>query len=166
MKALLTAAALLAAAPLAAQTVPDRDPQPVLEVIAAADAFFAALRSDDKTALARQMIADRNIIITDRMAPGQPKEIIVPVRKHLENWAKSPPGLDEHMIYRSVLVFGDRALLSGPYRFLAQGKTTHCGTNTLMFEKAEGGWKLGDTSFTMVPPDECDALGAPQEPAR
>lgn len=167
MKALLTtAAALLAAAPLAAQTAPAPSPQPVVEVIAAADAFFAALRSEDKTALARQMIADRTIIIDDRMNPDQPKETIVPVVRHLENWAKSPPGLDEHMIYRSVFLLGDTALVAGPYRFLNDGQTTHCGVNTLTFERTERGWKLGDTSFTMEPPSECERLGAPEAPAQ
>ena len=167
MKALLAiTAALLAAAPLVAQTAPERSAQPVVEVIASADAFFAALRSDDKTALSRQMIADRIIIVTDRMDPAQPRETSIPVAKHLENWAKSPQGLDEHMIYRSVILLGDTALVSGPYRFLANGKTTHCGTNMLMFEQTESGWKLGDTSFTMEPPSECERLGAPAAPAQ
>ncbi|TAD79826.1 MAG: hypothetical protein EAY70_06005 [Sphingomonadales bacterium] len=167
MKAILAiTAALLTTAPLAAQTAPERSAQPVVEVIAAADAFFVALRSDDKTALARQMIADRTIIVTNRMDPSQPRETIIPVAKHLENWTKSPPGLDEHMIYRSVFLLGDTALVSGPYRFLADGQTTHCGTNTLMFEKTEGGWKLGNTSFTMEPPSDCERIGAPEAPAQ
>jgi hypothetical protein len=151
----------MAAAPLAAQTAPERDPQPVVEVIAAADAFFAALRSDDKTALARQMIAERTIHIKDRTGPGEPKERVIPVARHLEDWAKSPPGLDEHMFYRSVIMIETKAIVSGPYRFLAQGQTTHCGNNMLMFELTDSGWKLGETFFTMEPPDQCDALGAP-----
>ena len=54
MKALITAAlAILAAAPLAAETpLPPQQAPEQAEAIAAADAFFAALRSDDKTALA------------------------------------------------------------------------------------------------------------------
>ena len=166
MKAMLATAALLAAAPLPAQTAPERSPQPVVEVIAAADAFFAALRSDDKTALARQMIADRTILVSDRMDPGQPKETSIPVARHLENWAKSPPGLDEHMIYQSVALVAEKALVWGPYRFLANGQTTHCGQNMLTFEMTENGWKLGDTAFTMEPPAECERLGAPEAPAQ
>jgi hypothetical protein len=161
MKALLATIALLAGAPLTAQS-----PSPAeAEVIAAADAFFAALRSDDKTALARQMIADRTILVSDRMATGRPKELTIPVAKHLENWTKSPPGLDEHMIYQSVVVDGNKAQVWGPYRFLANGQTTHCGHNLLKFERTEGGWKLGDTAFTMEPPSECERLGAPEAPA-
>ena len=165
MKALLALPAL-AAAPLAAETTPSRSTQPIVEVIAAADAFFAALRSDDKTALARQMIADRTIIVTDRMDPDQPKQTSIPVARHLENWAKAPPGLDEYMVYRSVILIGDKALVGGPYRFLAGGRTTHCGENTLMFERTQSGWKLGDTSFTMEPPSECERLGSPEAPAQ
>lgn len=161
MKALFPAAALLAAAPLAAQTTPEQ-----AEVIAAADAFFAALRSDDKTALARQMIPDRTILVSDRTEPGRPKEISITVARHLENWAKSQPGLDEYMIYQSVLVDGDKAQVWGPYRFLANGQTTHCGQNLLTFERTGNGWKLGDTAYTMEAPSECARLGAPEAPAQ
>lgn len=161
MKALLAIAAALAAAPLAAEPTPEQS-----EAIAAADAFFAALRSDDKTALARQMIADRTIRVSDRMAPGRPKELTIPVVQHLQNWAKTPAGLDERMIYQSVVVAGDTAQVWGPYRFMAGGKTTHCGQNLLTFERTAEGWKLGDTAFTMEPPSECARLGAPEEPAQ
>ena len=162
MKAIFAITAALAAAPLAAEEPTSAE----AEVVAAADAFFAALRSDDKTALARQMIADRTIIVSDRMAPGRPEVLTIPVSRHLENWAKSPPGLDEHMTYQSVVVDGDKAQVWGPYRFLANGQTTHCGQNLLTFERTENGWKLGDTSFTMEQPSECARLGAPEAPAR
>jgi hypothetical protein len=166
MKALLTtAAALLAAAPLAAQTAPAPKPQPVGEAIAAADAFFAALRSDDKTALASQMDSAGTIYIHDRRDPAGSEVTIVPVAVHLENWLKSPPGLDERMIYSTILVDGDMALVWGPYRFMAGGKTTHCGINSLSLVKREGAWRVANTSFTMELPERCTALGAPEAPA-
>jgi len=158
MKALLPAAALLAAAPLAAQTTPQA------EVSAAADAFFAALRSEDKTALARQMDPQGLIYIHDRTDPTAPKVIVVPVARHLENWLKSPRGLDERMVYTAVLVDGDMAQVWGPYRFTAGGKTTHCGINSMSLVRRTDGWKVANTSFSMVPPDQCAALGAPDAP--
>jgi hypothetical protein len=158
MKALLPAAALLAAAPLAAQTTPQT------EVTAAADAFFAALRSQDKTALARQMDPEGLITIHNRMDPAAPKVVFVPVARHLENWLKSPPGLDERMVYQTVLVDGDMAQVWGPYRFTAGGKTTHCGINSMSLVRRADGWKVANTSFSMVPPDQCAALGAPDAP--
>ena len=160
MKALLTTAVLLTAAPLAAEPTPEQ-----AETIAAADAFFAALRSDDKTALAAQMLPEGVIFIHNRMTPDAPRVDVVPVARHLENWLKSPPGLDERMVYTTVLVDGDMAQVWGPYRFTAGGKTTHCGINSLSLVKRDGVWKVANTSFSMVPPDQCAALGAPEAPA-
>lgn len=157
MKALLPALAILAAAPLAAEPTAEQS-----EVTAAVDAFFAALRSDDKTALARTMDAAGMIYIHDRRDPAGPEVTIVPVAKHLENWLKSPPGLDERMIYQTVLVEGDMAQVWGPYRFIAGGKTSHCGVNSMSLVKHGGAWKIANTSFSMVPPDQCAALGTPE----
>lgn len=162
MKALLApavfVAALLAAAPLSAETpLP-----PEAEVTAAVDAFFDALRSDDKTALARTMDPQGLITIHNRMDPAAPKVLFVPVAKHLENWLKSPPGLDERMVYQTVLIEGDMAQVWGPYRFIAGGKTSHCGVNSMSLVKRDGAWKIANTSFSMVPPADCDALGAPE----
>jgi len=158
MKALLALPALLAAAPLAAQ-----QPTPEqAEVIAAADAFFAALRSSDKTALARQMDPQGTIFIHDRVDRAAPKVIVVPVAKHLENWLKSPAGLDERMVYSAVLVEGDMAQVWGPYRFTAGGRTSHCGINSMSLVKRADGWKVANTSFTMERPGECKRLGAPE----
>lgn len=163
MKAFLTAAALLAAAPLAAETpvTPHHAPERS-EAIAAADAFFTALRSPDKTALARQMLPDGMIFIHNRMNPDAPRVDAVPVARHLENWLKSPPQLDEQMNYTAVLVDGDMAQVWGPYRFTAGGKTSHCGVNSMSLVRREGAWKVANTSFTMEPPAQCAALGAPE----
>lgn len=161
MKALLPALALLAAAPLAAQPRSEQAPEHA-EVTAAVDAFFAALRSEDKTALAREMDSAGMIYIHDRRDPAGSEVTIVPVGKHLENWLKSPPGLDERMVYRTVLVDGDMAQVWGPYRFMAGGRTTHCGINSMSLVKREGRWRIANTSFTMELPERCAALGAPE----
>lgn len=164
MKALITAAmAILAAAPLAAETsLPPHQAPQRSEAIAAADAFFTALRSEDKTALARQMLPEGMIFIHNRMNPVAPRVDVVPVARHLENWLKSPPGLDELMNYTTILVDGDMAQVWGPYRFMAGGKTTHCGINSMSLVKRDRAWKVANTSFTMVPPAECATLGAPE----
>jgi hypothetical protein len=90
--------------------------------------------------------------------------IVVPVARHLENWLKSPPGLDERMVYTAVLVDGDMAQVWGPYRFTAGGKTTHCGINSMSLVRRADGWKVANTSFSMVAPDQCAAIGAPDAP--
>lgn len=161
MKALLATAALFAAASLAAEPSSEH-----ADVIAGVDAFFDALRSDDKTALAQTMDPQGLITIHNRMDPAAPKILFVPVAKHLENWLKSPSGLDERMIYQTVLVDGDMAQVWGPYRFIAGGKTSHCGVNSMSLVKRDGAWKIANTSFSMVPPDQCTAIGAPEAPAQ
>jgi ketosteroid isomerase-like protein len=157
MKAILATAALAAAAPLAAEPTPEQ-----AEAIAAADAFFAALRSDDKTALARQMLPEGVIFIHNRMKPDAPRVDAVPVAKHLERWASSPEDLDEVMAMQAVLVDGDMAQVWGPYRFMVRGETTHCGINSLSMVKTDSGWRVANTSFTMELPSECARLGAPE----
>ncbi|MCX9147301.1 hypothetical protein [Erythrobacter sp. WG] len=157
----LTALALTAAAPLAAAPSPEH-----AAVIAAVDGFFVALRSDDKAALAREMDPQGLITIHHRMNPAAPKIIFVPVADHLRNWLTSAPDVDERMRYDRVLVDGDMAQVWGPYRFIAGGRTTHCGVNSLSLVRGESGWKVANTSFSMVPPDQCEALGAPEVPAQ
>lgn len=164
MKAILTpavcGAALLAAAPLAAEPTPEQ-----AEAIAAAETFFAALRSDDKTALGNVMLPEGVIFVHNRMKPDLPRVDAVTVANHLARWAKSTRKADEVMRYDTVLVTGDMAQVWGPYRFISDGQTSHCGINSLSLVRTDSGWKVANTSFTMVPPDQCAALGAPEAPA-
>ena len=163
MKLILTAAALLASdAPLAAETpTPEQ-----AEVIAAADAFFAALRSDDKTALADVMLPEGVIFVHSRMKSDLPRVDAVPVADHLARWAKGTRKADEVMHYETVLVTGDMAQVWGPYSFWSDYELTHCGINSLsMVKTAEGVWKVANTSFTMEQPSECERLGVPGFPA-
>jgi len=157
MKALLAlAAALLATAPLAARS-PTHEQMAVMEGVSA---FFAALRSDDKAALARQMLPEAVIFVHNRMKPDAPRVDVVPVAKHLENWTKSPPGLDEVMHYEAVLVDGDMAQVWGPYVLTVAGKMSHCGINSLSLVKTADGWKVANTSFTMEAPENCAEIAA------
>ena len=62
------------------------------------------------------------------------------------------------MIYETVLVDGDMAQVWGPYYFEVEGALSHCGVNSLsLVRDASGGWKVGNTSFTVEPPETCDA---------
>ncbi|MEL7517948.1 MAG: hypothetical protein AAFN48_03230 [Pseudomonadota bacterium] len=138
------------------------DPKPV---IAAADAFFAALRSPDKTALRATMIDEAVIFVHDRRKPDAPITRIVAAGDHLDGWETSPPGTDEYMSYDTVLVDGRMAHVWGPYVFLLNGKPTHCGINSMSFAKTQDGWRVANTSFTMTALNECKPLGAPEGPS-
>jgi hypothetical protein len=168
MKSILTLATALAAAPLAAQEQVDNTIYltPVGEVNTAVALFFKALRNDDKAALAEHMDARAMITIHNRMDPQAPKIVFVPVAQHLENWLKSPAGIDERMFNQAVDIDGDMAHVWGPYRFTVAGRTTHCGINSLSLVRIEGRWKVANTSFTMELPERCAELGAPEATAR
>ena len=160
----IVAAALLFTSGAAAHPDAPHGPIPKEQVTAAVDAFFAALRSEDKTALARTMRSDGVIYIHDRRDPENPRIVTRLTADHLTGWEDSPQGTDEYMNYDTVLVDGDMALVWGPYVFLLNGEPTHCGINSMSLAKGEDGWRVSNTSFTMTALDECEPLGAPKGP--
>lgn len=156
------AAALLAAPALADGHQETVELDDEIKVKFAAEAFFNALRDPDKTALGKVLIKEAVIFVHDRRNSEEPRTRIIPAGKHLEGWLQSPPGTDEIMFYESVMVDGDMAHIWGPYTFLVNGATTHCGINSMSLAKTKEGWKVGNTSFTMVLPEDCDKVGAPR----
>ncbi len=138
---------------------------PEQRVMAAASDFFAALRSDDKTALAATMTEDAVIFVHDRTNPNNTSRVIVvPLADHLAGWEASSGDVDEYMFYENVQVDGGMAHIWGPYSFWVDGEITHCGINSLSLERINDVWLVGNTSFTMAPPSECEELGAPDGP--
>lgn len=134
-------------------------------VMAAAGEFFAALRNDDKTALANTMTEDGVIFVHDRTNPNNPNRVVViSVADHLAGWEASSGSVEEYMFFKSVQVDGNMAHIWGPYSFWVDGEITHCGINSLSLEHINGEWLVGNTSFTMAPPSECEELGAPDGP--
>ncbi|MEA1620026.1 hypothetical protein SOQ14_13975 [Erythrobacter sp. T5W1-R] len=176
MKALLALPALIAAAPLPAQdqgieatavaeaAAPLTDAQ--MEAAGAVDAFMAAIGSDDKTLLARHMDPRGTIFIHNRMDAANPRVDVVPVAQHLERWAARTGDYEEVMEYDVVRVEGDMAQVWGPYSFRYNGGLTHCGINSISLVRGADGWKVANTSFSMVPPAQCAEVGADWEAAR
>ncbi len=157
---------VLAGLMLASPPLMGRQPTPEQEVMDAVDDFFAALRSDDKTALARMMTDEDGgvIYIHDRTDPANPRLVVVPVADHLARWESGTGQAEEYMYITNLTVDGTMAHVWGPYKFWAEGEISHCGTNSLSMVRTEDGWRVGNTSFTMVPASECDEIGAPDGP--
>ena len=164
MKHLVAPIALACAAlavPAAAEDPSDGLSEEQRAVASGVDAFFAALRSDDKTALAGAMVPEGMIFVHNHMDPENPRVVHRKASDHLDGWLNSPPGLDEFMAYEKILVDGDMGLVWGPYSFHVGDNVTHCGINSLSMVKSENGsWKVGNTSFTMVSPSRCTEVGA------
>ena len=133
-----------------------------IEVVQAAEEFFKALRSPDKTALASQMVAEGTIFVHNRMDTDNPRVDVVPVADHLARWAQGTREVDEVMAYDNVIVDGDMAHVWGPYRFAVEGETSHCGINSMSLVRTDAGWKVANTSFSMVPPEQCATYRAPE----
>lgn len=159
MRGLLKSAAALlglAAAPVFANS-PASDQIAVMDGV---EAFFEALRSDDKTALANTLLPEGMIFVHSRMNPEAPHIDVVPAADHLARWATQTRKVDEFMHIETVLVDGDMAQVWGPYYFTVEEKLSHCGINSLSMIKTDDGWKVANTSFTMEPPAACDAIVA------
>ena len=136
-------------------------PSPETQVENAVTDFMNAIASDDKNLLARFMIPEAMIYIHNQMDPENPRVDTVAVAGHLERWAARTGNYVETMNYDVVLVSGDMAQVWGPYSFTYNGTLTHCGVNSIsLVRDAEGAWKVGNTSFTMVAPARCGEVGA------
>lgn len=65
----------------------------------------------------------------------------------------------------TVLQNGRFAQVWVPYSFWRNGIKSHCGIdNVTLVASKPGEWKITTFGFTMVPTDQCDALGAPSVP--
>lgn len=125
------------------------------EVLVAARAFMRAISSDDKTALADHMVTGGVIFVHNRLDPDNPQLRVIPVADHLERWSQGTRDTEERMRYSKIDVDGDMAHVWGPYSFAVDGEVTHCGVNSLSMVKTDDGWKVANTSFSMVAPSEC-----------
>ena len=164
---LIAIAALLTATNgLAQDQTPDSPmlPSDETRVENAANNFFDALRGEGNYELSDIMRPDGVMMIADRMNPDEPNLIVLPNSAYLASREAGAPFI-ELMDYDILLARDGIAHIWGPYRVIVDGKTTHCGINSLTFvESLEGFWQLGNSSFTMVAPDECGNLDAPPAP--
>jgi len=130
----------------------------------AANRFFEALRGEGNATLEDLMRPDGMMMIADRMNPEAPNLIILPNSAYLAGRDAGSP-FTELMDYDILVARDGIAQVWGPYRVIVDGKTTHCGINSMSFvESNKGAWQLGNSSFTMVPPEDCGNLDAPPAP--
>ena len=161
MRGLPTIAGLALAAVAAPAYAGELDASERDAVAAAVTGFMDAIASDDKTLLALHMIPEAMIFIHNQMDPENPRVDVVPVAQHLERWAARTGDYEENMRYDVVEVSGDMAQVWGPYSFTYNGTLTHCGVNSISLVRGKNGmWKVGNTSFTMVPAARCGEVGA------
>ena len=161
------AALMAATSGMAQDQTPDAPmlPSDETRVENAVNTFFDALRGEGNYELSDIMRADGMMMISDRMNPEKPNLIVLPNSAYLASRDAGSP-FTELMDYDVIMVSDGIAQVWGPYRVIVDGKTTHCGVNSMSFvESSENLWQLGNSSFTMVPAEDCANLGAPSEPS-
>ena len=148
---LTTLAALVLAAPAAAAT-PDQ-----AAAIGVVQRFFAAMAAQDAAALARVTLP-ASVYTSIRPAPGGGTKIN---RVTVEDFIKNlRPGLHEAMWSPQVTMRGAlMAIVTAPYEFKLDGKTTHCGIDVFDLAKVDGQWRIAGATWT-AEPDACAELKA------
>ena len=117
--------------------------QEELNVKATINQLFEGMRNADSTA------------VISAFAPGaimqtiiQSKEGKTSVRQNaVAGFASSMHKLakgaaDEQIVFETIKVDGDLAIVWTPYRFIFNGNFSHCGVNTFTLVKLDGVWKI------------------------
>jgi len=55
---------------------------------------------------------------------------------------QSKGAADEQIVFDNIKVDGDLAVVWTPYRFVYNGKFSHCGVNSFTLVKMNGDWKI------------------------
>ena len=140
----LFALMLLVAAPVAAAP---RD-----EVLAATNAFMAALNSGDANG-AEAMTHPTLTIQVLRFPPEGGSKFSVMTRQQLfDNFRGAPPRkFDERIVRSKVLITRDYAHVWAPYTLDIDGKRIHCGIDSFGWSKLDGKWLLTTFGWTADP---------------
>ena len=143
MKPLLVMALLLAA-PAAAN--------PEAEVLAATNAFMAALNKGDANAAEAMTHPTLTIQILRFPPEGGSKFQILSRQQLFDNFRNAPPRVfDEQLVKTNIRVTRDFAHVWAPYTLDIDGKRIHCGIDSFGWSKLEGKWVLTTFGWTADP---------------
>lgn len=147
MRPLLLAALLLApilAGPAAAS--------PETEVLAATDAFMAALNKGDANAAEAMTHPSLTIQILRFPPEGGSKFQTLTRQQLFDNFRGAPPRVfDERLVQMHVRVTRDFAHVWAPYTLDIDGKRIHCGVDSFGWSKLDGKWVLTTMGWTADP---------------
>ena len=141
---MLFAAALVIAGPAAAA--------PKDEVMAATNAFMAALNSNNPTA-AEALTHPSLTIQVLNFPPGAASRFRVMTRQQLfDNFRTAPPRkFDERIVRSTMHITRDFAHVWAPYTLDIDGKRIHCGVDSFGWSKVDGTWLLTSFAWTADP---------------
>lgn len=155
MSRLAVTAAVLAGSAAQGETPGDADRTAVL---AAAQAFFAAMESHDGARLRQLMLPEALLVSTADDDSKEPPRVST-ADAFAERIGKSTEKLLERIWDPQVQVSGNLATLWAPYDFHRDGKLSHCGQDAFHLVRQNETWKIAVVSYTMVPAEQCRKTG-------
>jgi len=129
-------------------------------ILAVVDGFMTAISTNDAALMAKLRLEGGTSTV-ERPAPSGGTLV---TRRPFTPDGMRPGAYRERYWDPVVHVRGKLAIVWTPYEFWQNGKTSHCGIDVFEMVKDEGGWRIGNTMWT-VEPDACAAL-RPSDPAR
>lgn len=118
------------------------------EVIAVADALFAAMQSRDIAAIRGLFVPGTEIVSIRSGAPSaQPRRQTV--SEFAASVAASREELRERMRGPRVEMDGDVAALWTAYDFHLDGRFSHCGHDAFHFVRLDGAWMIVALTYTV-----------------
>ena len=123
-----------------------------LSAIAVTDKLFEAMRTKDAEAIRALFMPEGQLFAIDKPRTGSgpsTTRVFTP-----EAFAKliaesKAPEFNEKMSRFNVQIFGDMALVYGPYTFRVGDKFSHCGTNSFHLVRTPDGWKIANAASTL-----------------
>ena len=122
------------------------------EAVAVAGRLFAAMRAKDASAIRALFTPEGQLVAIDKPRDGRglSKTRVFTADAFAKLIAESKgPEFIETMSQPEVRVFGDMALVFGPYTFYVGDKFSHCGTNSFHLVRGIDGWKIANAASTL-----------------
>ena len=119
---------------------------------AVANKLFEAMRAKNAEAIRALFMPEGQLFAIDKPRTGSgpsTTRVFTP-----EAFAKliaesKAPEFNEKMSRFNVQIFGDMALVYGPYTFHVGDKFSHCGTNSFHLVRTPDGWKIANAASTL-----------------
>ena len=132
------------------QTAPGKDERQ--EATAVVNKLFEAMRVKDAAAIRALFMPEGQLIAVDkpRTGSGLSKTRVFTAAAFAELIAGAKAAeFREVMPGPKVEIFGDMALVFGPYTFHVGEKFSHCGTNSFHLVRTADGWRIANGASTL-----------------
>lgn len=149
---LAACAAMLAVAPVSAQTPAASTRADSLAVLALADSALVLISASNFGAFADLMLDPAMTISLGERAG----KVSLGARTTAQ-WRSNPSGstLLERGFGGKAMVEGRIAMVWLPYDFYVNGAWSHCGVDVFTMVKQDTTWKIANLAYTMVQPPAC-----------